>query len=195
MHSECNLEGCQDYIAKDILISNEVTKEICCSNQIIEINLLLKEKNVLHIGEKIENLKEYNPIEEIRETKNGIIDKIKNSNELLKEEVFNESEMSLKKPQANERFSDDPKEYKIAIDLDPKKAEYHNNLANLLSVDLKRYNEAEKEYKIAIDLDPKNAVYHNNLAAFLGSKSIAILYSFSASSYLLRSFSKIARLL
>ena len=75
-------------------VSNEVPKETCGSNQIIETNLLLKEKNVLQTGEKIVNLKEYNPIEEIREIKAGNNNKIKNSN-----------------------------------GLDPRKANYHNNLA------------------------------------------------------------------
>jgi len=58
------------------------------------------------------------------------------------------------------------KQYRLAIESDPKLAGPHSNLGNLLK-DLQRMDEAEKQYRLAIESDPNHATAHYNLGVLL----------------------------
>jgi serine/threonine-protein kinase len=61
------------------------------------------------------------------------------------------------------------KEYRLAIQLDPKGASPHNNLGTALYAK-GQLEEAISEYRLAIKLDPKSADLHHNLNAALYAK-------------------------
>jgi tetratricopeptide (TPR) repeat protein len=63
------------------------------------------------------------------------------------------------------------REYRTAIELNPKYAFAHNGLGNALS-DKKQLDEAIREYRTAIELDPKSAVPRNGLGATLVDKKL-----------------------
>jgi Flp pilus assembly protein TadD len=60
------------------------------------------------------------------------------------------------------------REFKKAIDLDPKSAHAHDNLATVYA-EKKFYREALAEYLTALRLEPDSATAHYNLACFLSS--------------------------
>ncbi len=62
-----------------------------------------------------------------------------------------------------ERHKEAEEEYNKAIELNPKDAEAHNNLGNLLSNYVERHKEAEDEYNKAIELNPEYAKANANL--------------------------------
>ncbi|MFL5262183.1 MAG: tetratricopeptide repeat protein, partial [Anaeromyxobacteraceae bacterium] len=60
------------------------------------------------------------------------------------------------------------KEFKKAIELDPRSAHAHDNLATVFS-EKKLWREALQEYLTAIRLEPDSATAHYNLACFLAT--------------------------
>ena len=64
------------------------------------------------------------------------------------------------------RLDEAEAEHRIAIELDPKLANAHNNLGNILREQHKN-KEAEAEIRKAIELDPKLAVAHCSLGVVL----------------------------
>jgi len=60
------------------------------------------------------------------------------------------------------------KEFKKAIDLDPRSAHAHDNLATVYS-EKKLFREALQEYLAALVLEPDSATAHYNLACFLAT--------------------------
>src|SRR5919197_1444865 len=60
------------------------------------------------------------------------------------------------------------KEFKKAIELDPRSAHAHDNLATVYS-EKKLYREALQEYLTALGLEPDSATAHYNLACFLAT--------------------------
>jgi len=60
------------------------------------------------------------------------------------------------------------KEFKKAIELDPRSAHAHDNLATVYS-EKKLYREALQEYLTALGLEPESATAHYNLACFLAT--------------------------
>src|SRR5919201_4740049 len=59
-------------------------------------------------------------------------------------------------------------DFKKAIELDPRSAHAHDNLATVYS-EKKRYREALQEYLTALSLEPDSATAHYNLACFLAT--------------------------
>lgn len=60
------------------------------------------------------------------------------------------------------------REFQKAIELDPRSAHAHDNLATVYS-EKKLYREALREYLSAIELEPDSATAHYNLACFLAT--------------------------
>ena len=60
------------------------------------------------------------------------------------------------------------KEFKKAIDLDPKSAHAHDNLATVYG-EKKLYRDALREYLTALELEPDSPTAHYNLACFLAT--------------------------
>lgn len=60
------------------------------------------------------------------------------------------------------------REFQKAIELDPRSAHAHDNLATVFS-EKKLFREALREYLTAIDLEPDSATAHYNLACFLAT--------------------------
>ena len=60
--------------------------------------------------------------------------------------------------------------YRKAIELDPKKADYHNDLGAVLCDDLKEYDKSIECFRKVLELDAKNARGHRNLSVALGGK-------------------------
>src|SRR5690242_21697827 len=61
------------------------------------------------------------------------------------------------------------KEFKKAIELDPRSAHAHDNLASVYS-EKKLHREALQEYLTALALEPDSATAHYNLACFLATQ-------------------------
>src|SRR5919202_1794345 len=68
------------------------------------------------------------------------------------------------------------KEFKKAIELDPRSAHAHDNLATVYS-EKKLYREALQEYLTALALEPDSATAHYNLACFLATHGADIAIS------------------
>ena len=53
-------------------------------------------------------------------------------------------------------------QYERALEIDPYRAEVHNNLANALSQSKGHVDEAIAQYQAALEIDPNLAEVHNN---------------------------------
>src|ERR1700733_12695906 len=65
------------------------------------------------------------------------------------------------------------KEFKKAIDLDPKSAHPHDNLATVYA-EKHEYRDALAEYLKAIEIDSKSPTAHYNLACFLSTHGLEV---------------------
>ncbi len=65
------------------------------------------------------------------------------------------------------RWEDAEKQFKLALEVDPKDANTHYNYGIILA-EMERWEEAEKQFKLALEVDPKhNASIHNNYGTIL----------------------------